>query len=79
MVNKYFYHLGKAKYIGVHLLHKPGIGTKRKLIYNPDGKFKPNYIITIRGKIGTFTVRFIHKIIIFMNLQPGINEGSMVK
>ena len=34
---------------------------------------KPNYIITIRGKIGTFTVRFIHKIIIFMNLQPGIN------
>ena len=44
--------------------------------------FKPNYIITIRGKIGTFTVRFIHKIIIFMNLQPGINvrvDGKVKK
>ena len=34
---------------------------------------KPNYIITVKGKLGVFTVRFIHKIIIFMNLQPGTN------
>ena len=35
--------------------------------------FKPNYIITVKTRIGFFTVRFIHKIIIFMNLQPGTN------
>ena len=44
--------------------------------------FKPNYIITIKGKIGTFTVRFIHRIIVFMNLQPGVNvrvDGKVKK
>ena len=30
---------------------------------------RPNYILTVSSKIGIFTVRFIHKIIIFMNLQ----------
>lgn len=33
---------------------------------------KPNYILTVDTGAGTFTVRFIHKIIIFMNLQVGI-------
>ena len=33
--------------------------------------FRPNFIITARGDSGSFTVRFIHKIIIFMNLQIG--------
>jgi ATP-dependent DNA helicase RecG len=34
--------------------------------------FKSNYIVTVRSDLGIFTVRFIHKIIIFMNLQIGV-------
>jgi ATP-dependent DNA helicase RecG len=34
--------------------------------------YKPNYIITISSNLGILTIRFIHKIIIFMNLQVGM-------
>jgi len=43
--------------------------------------FKPNYIITITTHLGILTIRFIHKIIIFMNLQVGMRirvSGSIV-
>ncbi len=33
---------------------------------------RPNYILTIQAKTGLITVRFIHKIVIFMNLQKGM-------
>tara|TARA_Y100000389_G_scaffold202850_1_gene249475 strand:- start:19209 stop:21257 length:2049 start_codon:yes stop_codon:yes gene_type:complete len=34
--------------------------------------YRPNYILTVRAKAGIFTIRFIHKIIIFMSLKEGI-------
>jgi ATP-dependent DNA helicase RecG len=42
---------------------------------------RPNYILTVSSKIGIFTVRFIHKIIIFMNLQRGMRirvSGNLI-
>ena len=44
--------------------------------------FRPNFIITVKGDSGSFTVRFIHKIIIFMNLQIGMKirvDGRALK
>ena len=35
--------------------------------------FRPNYILTIQSVSGIFQIRFIHKIIVFMNLQKGMN------
>jgi ATP-dependent DNA helicase RecG len=35
--------------------------------------FRPHYILTIQSASGIFYVRFIHKIIVFMNLKKGIN------
>ncbi len=44
--------------------------------------FKPNYILTIQSDVGPVTVRFIHKIIIFMNLKKGMRiraSGNVIK
>ena len=35
--------------------------------------YKPNYILTIQSVSGIFYIRFIHKIIVFMNLQKGMS------
>ena len=44
--------------------------------------YKSNFIITAKGESGSFTVRFIHKIIIFMYLQVGTKirvDGRAIK
>ncbi len=46
------------------------------------GGFRPNYILTIKAETGIITVRFIHKIVIFMNLQKGMKirvTGTAIK
>ena len=35
--------------------------------------YKPNYILTVRSDTGIFNVRFIHKIVVFLNLQVGMS------
>ena len=43
---------------------------------------RPNYILTIQSLSGVFTARFIHRIIIFMNLQKGMRirvSGNAIK
>ncbi len=43
---------------------------------------RPNYILTIQSTSGVLTVRFIHKIIVFMNLQKGMRirvTGNIIK
>ena len=44
--------------------------------------FRPNYILTIQTQTGVATVRFIHKIIIFMSLKKGMRirvTGNAIK
>ncbi len=44
--------------------------------------FRPNYILTIQSNTGLITVRFIHKIIIFMSLKKGMKirvTGNAIK
>ena len=41
-----------------------------KVIKTPG--FRPNYILTVQSASGIFTIRFIHKIIIFMYLKKGM-------
>ena len=44
--------------------------------------FRPNYILMIQSDAGIITVRFIHKIIIFMNLKKGMSirvSGNIIK
>jgi len=44
--------------------------------------FKPNYILTIQSNTGLITIRFIHKIIIFMGLKKGMRirvTGNAIK
>ena len=44
--------------------------------------YKPNYILTVRSDTGIFNVRFIHKIVVFLNLQVGMSiriEGKAIK
>ena len=44
--------------------------------------FRSNFILTVKGDSGSFSVRFIHKIIIFMNLRIGMKirvEGRALR
>ena len=44
--------------------------------------YKANYILTVRSDTGIFNVRFIHKIVVFLNLQVGMSiriEGKAIK
>jgi ATP-dependent DNA helicase RecG len=44
--------------------------------------YKPHYILTVRSDTGIFNVRFIHKIVVFLNLQVGMSiriEGKAIK
>ena len=44
--------------------------------------YRPNYIITLKADTGLVSVRFIHKIIVFMNLKKGMRirvTGNAIK